>query len=171
MSSRRQELLSRVNWYPQSSIKHITELITDNKFYHRGGRYRQVSLYLCLHSCSVLFHHQQSRSLSELASSLNNQRKHKWDPLLPSHVPWSTQLCVTVIGVFLQNGGALCNNERIRHVDIITVSFKYHLNHDFKYTIYPYAYSALICSITLHEYLPNRLKSVPCTMIAFGMGL
>ena len=45
MSSRRQKLLSRVNWYLQSSLKHIIELITGNKFYHRGGRYRQVSLY------------------------------------------------------------------------------------------------------------------------------
>ena len=45
MSSRRQKLLARVNWYLQSSLKHITELITGNKFYYRGGRYRQVSLY------------------------------------------------------------------------------------------------------------------------------
>ena len=45
MSSRRQKLLSRVNWYLQSSLKHITELITGNKSYYRGGRYRQVSLY------------------------------------------------------------------------------------------------------------------------------
>ena len=28
MSSRRQKLLARVHWYPQSSLKHITELIT-----------------------------------------------------------------------------------------------------------------------------------------------
>ena len=45
MSSRRHKLLARVNWYNQSSLKHITELITDNKYYYRGGRYRQVSLY------------------------------------------------------------------------------------------------------------------------------
>ena len=45
MSSRRQTLLARVNWYLQSSSKHITELITGNKFYYTGGRYRQVSLY------------------------------------------------------------------------------------------------------------------------------
>ena len=46
MSSRRQKLLARVNWYLQSSLKHITELITGNKSFCRGGRYRQVSLYL-----------------------------------------------------------------------------------------------------------------------------
>ena len=45
MSSRRQILLARVNWYLQSLLKHITELITGNKSYDRGGRYRQVSLY------------------------------------------------------------------------------------------------------------------------------
>ena len=45
MSSRRQELLVRVNWYIQSSLKHITELITGNKSYDRGGHYRQVTLY------------------------------------------------------------------------------------------------------------------------------
>ena len=45
MSPRMQKLLARVNWYLQSSLKHITELITGNKSYHRGGRYRQVSLY------------------------------------------------------------------------------------------------------------------------------
>ena len=43
--SRRQKLLARVYWYLQSSLKHITELITGNEFYYRGGRYRQVSLY------------------------------------------------------------------------------------------------------------------------------
>ena len=45
MSSRRQKLLARVNWYLQSSLKPIIELITGNKDYYRGGRYRQVSLY------------------------------------------------------------------------------------------------------------------------------
>ena len=45
MNSRRQKLLGRVNWYLQSSLKHITKLITGNKSYYRGGRYRQVSLY------------------------------------------------------------------------------------------------------------------------------
>ena len=45
MSSRRQKLLTRVNWYLQSSLKHITEYLTGNKFYYRGGRYKQVSLY------------------------------------------------------------------------------------------------------------------------------
>ena len=44
MSSRRQKLLARVNWYLQSSLKHITELITGNKCYYKGGRCRQVSL-------------------------------------------------------------------------------------------------------------------------------
>ena len=46
MSSRRQKLLARANWYLQFSLKHITELITGNKSYYRGGRYKQVSLYL-----------------------------------------------------------------------------------------------------------------------------
>ena len=45
MSSRRQNLLARVNWYLQSSLKHVIELTTDIKSYYRGGRYRQVSLY------------------------------------------------------------------------------------------------------------------------------
>ena len=45
MSPRRQKLLAKVNWYLQLSLKHITEKITGNRFYHRGGRYRQVSLY------------------------------------------------------------------------------------------------------------------------------
>ena len=45
MSSRRQKLLARVNWCLQSSLKHITELITGDKSYYRDGRYRQVSLY------------------------------------------------------------------------------------------------------------------------------
>ena len=45
MSSRRQKLLVSVNWYLQSSPEDITELITGNKSYYRGGRYRQVSLY------------------------------------------------------------------------------------------------------------------------------
>ena len=45
MSCRRQILLARVNRYLQSSLKHITELITGNKYYYRGGRYRQVPLY------------------------------------------------------------------------------------------------------------------------------
>ena len=39
------QLFARVNWYLQSSLKHITELIAGIKFYYRGGRYRQVSLY------------------------------------------------------------------------------------------------------------------------------
>ena len=46
MSSRRQRLLVRVNWYLQSSLKHITEEITYNRFYYRGGRYGRVSLYI-----------------------------------------------------------------------------------------------------------------------------
>ena len=33
-------------------IKHFTDLITGNKFYYRGGRYRQVSLY-CFDEISV----------------------------------------------------------------------------------------------------------------------
>ena len=46
MSSRRQKLLTRINCYIQSSLKHITELITGVKSYYRGGRFRQVSLYM-----------------------------------------------------------------------------------------------------------------------------
>ena len=46
MSSRRLKLLARINWYLQSSSKHIIECITGNAFYFRGGRYRQVSLYI-----------------------------------------------------------------------------------------------------------------------------
>ena len=45
MSSRRQQFLDRVNWYLQSTLKHITKLITGNKSCYKGGRYRQVSLY------------------------------------------------------------------------------------------------------------------------------
>ena len=45
MSSRRQILLARVNWYLQTSLKHVTGKITGNIFYYRGGPYRQVSLY------------------------------------------------------------------------------------------------------------------------------
>ena len=45
MSSRRQKLLAWVNWYLQSSLKHITELNTGNTSYYIGGRYKQVSLY------------------------------------------------------------------------------------------------------------------------------
>ena len=48
MSPRRQKLLARVNWFHQSSLKHITEQIPGNKFYFKGGRYRQVSLYMNL---------------------------------------------------------------------------------------------------------------------------
>ena len=48
MSSRRQKLLAWVNWYLQSSSKHIAEKITGNRFYYRSGRYRQVSLYFCI---------------------------------------------------------------------------------------------------------------------------
>ena len=39
-------MLARVNYYLQSSFKHISELMTGNKSYNRGGRYRQVSLYM-----------------------------------------------------------------------------------------------------------------------------
>ena len=53
MSSRRQKLLARVNWYLQSSLKHITEFITGNKSHNRGGRYRQVSLYFQCYQCPV----------------------------------------------------------------------------------------------------------------------
>ena len=44
MSFRRQTLLARVNWYIRSSLQHIIE-ITNNKFCHRDGPFRQVSLY------------------------------------------------------------------------------------------------------------------------------
>ena len=45
MSSKRQKLLARINWYLQSSLKRITQLITGIKYYYRGNRFRQVSLY------------------------------------------------------------------------------------------------------------------------------
>ena len=48
MSPRRQKLLATVNWYLQSSLKHITELIIGRKSYNRSGRYRKVSLYISL---------------------------------------------------------------------------------------------------------------------------
>ena len=54
MSSISQRLLARINLYLQSSLKHITELISGNKSYKRGGRCRQVSLYcrvcVCVHA-------------------------------------------------------------------------------------------------------------------------
>ena len=57
MSSRRQKLLARINWYLQSSLKHITELITGNKSYYRGSRYRQVSLYNILEAIQAIKTH------------------------------------------------------------------------------------------------------------------
>ena len=54
MSSRRQILLARVNWCLQSSFKRITVSIPCNRFYHRGGRYRQVSLYCGVHAWNKL---------------------------------------------------------------------------------------------------------------------
>ena len=42
------EIVNKSKFLVQSSLKHITEWITGNRFYHRGGRYRQVSLYLIL---------------------------------------------------------------------------------------------------------------------------
>ena len=56
MSSRRQTLLARVNWYLNSSLKHITELITGNKFYFRVGCYRQVSLYFTNGSSTAILY-------------------------------------------------------------------------------------------------------------------
>ena len=50
MSSRRQKLLARINWYLQFSLKHITEWIACNKLYYRGGRYRQFSPYHTVHA-------------------------------------------------------------------------------------------------------------------------
>ena len=46
MSSRRQKLLARVNWFLQSSLKHTAEYITGKNFYQRAGRYRQVEQYI-----------------------------------------------------------------------------------------------------------------------------
>ena len=40
MSSIREKLLARINWYRQYSLKYITDYITGNEFYYRGGRYR-----------------------------------------------------------------------------------------------------------------------------------
>ena len=42
------EIVSKSNFVPSAFIKNITELITSNKFYFRGGRYRQVSLYILI---------------------------------------------------------------------------------------------------------------------------
>ena len=42
------EIVSKSKLVPSVFIKHITELITGNKSHNRGGRYRQVSLYLWL---------------------------------------------------------------------------------------------------------------------------
>ena len=56
MSSRRHKLLVRVNWYLQSSSKDITELITGNKSYYRGGRYRQVSLYIAVDGHDIILY-------------------------------------------------------------------------------------------------------------------
>ena len=39
------EIVSKSKLVPSVFIKNITELITGNTFYYRGGRYRQVSLY------------------------------------------------------------------------------------------------------------------------------
>ena len=39
------DIVTKVNWYLQSSLKHITEWITGNAIYFRGDRYRQVSLH------------------------------------------------------------------------------------------------------------------------------
>ena len=50
MSSSRQNLLARVNWYLQSPLKHITELNTGNKSYYRGGPYKQLSLYIYIYT-------------------------------------------------------------------------------------------------------------------------
>ena len=44
MSSRRQKFLTRVNWYLQSSLNTLLNKSQVNKFYYKGGRYRQVSL-------------------------------------------------------------------------------------------------------------------------------
>ena len=56
-SSRRQKLLARVNWCLQPSLKHITEWITADRFYYKGGRYRQASLYdnrIPVASCAII---------------------------------------------------------------------------------------------------------------------
>ena len=56
------KLLARVNWYLQSSLKYITEQISGNKFYYKGGRYRQVS------PCQIISH--------------TNGHRHKERPVL-----------------------------------------------------------------------------------------
>ena len=66
-------MLARVNWYLQSSLKHITEQITGNKFYYRGGRYRQVSLYpdcVCIMESDTYPSPGVTRLVSEVAGYL-----------------------------------------------------------------------------------------------------
>ena len=84
MSSRRHKLLARVNWYLQSSLKHITELITGNNSYYRGGRYRQVSQYLFLHTGSHINHRLSMMEVvrNEGARTLTAQcRLSLWKPV------------------------------------------------------------------------------------------
>ena len=81
-SSRRQKLLARLNWYLQSSLKHITEWITGNKPYYRGGRYRQVSLYYIIH---VLLHPTDIQLVTKLARETRTSvffYRDKWQKLV-----------------------------------------------------------------------------------------
>ena len=75
MSSRRQTLLARVNWYLQSSLKHITELITGNKPYYRGGRYKQVSLYQIVCQCTTRPRMMHDKAHYYLPMCQNRRRK------------------------------------------------------------------------------------------------
>ena len=89
MSSSSQIWSARVNWYFQSSLKHITEKITGNRFYYRGGRYRQVSLY-----------HQFRISFSHLS-------RNAYLPVLPGSLLGHTSLFVNTCPV-LKNTLANC---------------------------------------------------------------
>ena len=99
MSSRRQKLLTRVNWYLQASLKHITEWITGNKFYYRGGHYRQVSLYHIVYTVITNWY----RGVFDIwyllvrfnVHSLHGKINHV---MLPK---CSTPLCLTSIGCFV----------------------------------------------------------------------
>ena len=84
MRSRRHKLFARVNWYIQSSLKHITELMTGNKAYNRGGRYRQVLLYLPSHFLFVVVScYMQFCQIS----------CHMWWPIMSNaRIPWGNNL-------------------------------------------------------------------------------
>ena len=74
MSSRRRKLLARVNWYLQFSLKHISQLITGKPSYYRGGRYRQVSLYVIHFLCWQRIVSRDKLTLNTWRSRQNGRR-------------------------------------------------------------------------------------------------